>query len=398
MRRDHSRRLLSRAGVALAALLFAFLPSAAYADGLVPVHDDSRPDGPVESRPRSAFDRLLDSAARQTAAYEKARARTDRLRDRVTRLRTETNEAEARAHALSREADAASGKAPDTETGSGTGPDTETGSRRGPDTEIDSRTDPETDIGGDMGGLPLGDLGVGFPAAVPTDVPTAFPTGRPGAVPTAVPTDVPTTASAAVPGAVADARALRAALGRAVTRLHAAERRRAGIRSRLWRELAAAQPGLGRPAADCAPGRRSRRPHHASSRWVTPTSDYRLSAGYAAPGGRWRHRHTGQDFAVPTGTPVHAVGPGTVVLVSCGDGFGNQVVVRHRDGYFTQYAHLSRIDVRPGQRVAAGQYLAASGATGNATGPHLHFEVRVTPYLGSAVPPLPWLRRHGVRL
>ncbi|MGW2820080.1 M23 family metallopeptidase [Streptomyces sp. NPDC001443] len=380
MRRDHSRRLLSRAGVALAALLFALFPITTYADSRVPAHADSRPEAPDESRPRGAFDRLLDSAARQTAAYEKARARTDRLRVQVNRLRTEAKEAEARVRTPAREAGTVSRPAPGTMSRTGTDPDT----------------------GGGTGDLPDGDLGAGFPAAVPTGLPTAFPADPSTAVPTAAPTAVrtaaPTTTPAAVPGEAADVRELRAALGQAVTRLHAAERRRAGIRSRLWRELAATQPGLGRPAADCAPGRRSHRPHHAPTGWVTPTSDYWLSAGYAAPGGRWRHRHTGQDFAVPTGTPVHAVGPGTVVLVSCGDGFGNQVVVRHRDGYFTQYAHLSRIDVRPGQRVAAGQYLAASGATGNATGPHLHFEVRVTPYLGSAVPPLPWLRRHGVRL
>ncbi|MGX1548729.1 M23 family metallopeptidase [Streptomyces adustus] len=372
MRRDHPRRLLSRAGVALAALLFALLPSATHADSRAPAHDDSRPEAPDQGRPRDAFDRLLVSAARQTADYEKARARTDRLRNRVNRLRTETKEAEARARTLA------------------------------PDAGTTSPTDQDPDLDGGTDGLPTGDLGADFPTGLPVDVATAVPTGLPTAVPTAastaVPTTTPTTASTAASGVAADARALRAELGQAVTRLHAAERRRTGIRRRLWRELAAAQPGLARPAADCAPGRRSRSPHPARSGWVAPTSDYWLSAGYAAPGGHWRHRHTGQDFAVPTGTPVHAVGPGTVVLVSCGDGFGNQVVLRHRDGYFTQYAHLSRIDVRPGQRVAAGQYLAASGATGNATGPHLHFEVRVTPYLGSAVSPLPWLRRHGVRL
>ncbi|MFF0595779.1 M23 family metallopeptidase [Streptomyces antibioticus] len=132
--------------------------------------------------------------------------------------------------------------------------------------------------------------------------------------------------------------------------------------------------------------------------WTAPTRDYWLSAGYAASGARWAHRHTGQDFAVRTGTPVYAVGPGTVRATTCGDGFGNQVVVRHPDGYFTQYAHLSRIDVRAGKRVKAGQRLGLSGATGNVTGPHLHFEVRITPYLGSSVPPLPWLRRKDVRV
>ncbi|MFD8818288.1 peptidoglycan DD-metalloendopeptidase family protein [Streptomyces sp. NPDC059627] len=135
-----------------------------------------------------------------------------------------------------------------------------------------------------------------------------------------------------------------------------------------------------------------------TAHWTAPTVHYRLSAGYAAKGHLWKHRHTGQDFAVDAGTPVYAVGPGRVVTASCGDGFGNQVVLHHPDGYYTQYAHLSVINVRPGQRVSAGQRIGAAGATGNADGPHLHFEVRTTPHLGSAVPPLTWLRHHGVRV
>ncbi|MFD8718614.1 M23 family metallopeptidase [Streptomyces sp. NPDC059629] len=117
-----------------------------------------------------------------------------------------------------------------------------------------------------------------------------------------------------------------------------------------------------------------------------------------AGGPHWRHRHTGQDFAVDSGTPVYAVGPGRIVTASCGDAFGNQVVIQHPDGYYTQYAHLSVINVRPGQEVLTGQRIGAAGATGNADGPHLHFEVRTTPFMGSAVPPLPWLRGHGVAI
>ncbi|WP_366916531.1 peptidoglycan DD-metalloendopeptidase family protein [Streptomyces sp.] len=68
----------------------------------------------------------------------------------------------------------------------------------------------------------------------------------------------------------------------------------------------------------------------------------------------------------------------------------------HPDGYYTQYAHLSVINVRRGQRVSAGQRIGSAGSTGNAEGPHLHFEVRTTRHLGSEVAPLPWLRSHGV--
>ncbi|MFI7499265.1 M23 family metallopeptidase [Streptomyces sp. NPDC049687] len=189
--------------------------------------------------------------------------------------------------------------------------------------------------------------------------------------------------------------------------VEAAERRRQNIRAGLWDLLRATGRGLGDPVAvdpsgrdrHCPVARRGRDPHHRTGGpWTAPTRDYWLSAGYAARGTRWAHRHTGQDFAVPTGTPVYAVGPGTVSAVTCGDGFGNQVVIRHPDGYFTQYAHLSRIDVRRGDRVFPGTRVGLSGRTGNVTGPHLHFEVRVTPYLGSAVPPLPWLRRKDVHL
>ncbi|MFF7473520.1 peptidoglycan DD-metalloendopeptidase family protein [Streptomyces sp. NPDC008092] len=145
-------------------------------------------------------------------------------------------------------------------------------------------------------------------------------------------------------------------------------------------------------------GHRTRHADHAdrTARWTAPTVRYRLSARYAAKGRLWKHRHTGQDFAVDAGTPVYAVGPGRVVSATCGDAFGNQVVIRHPDGYYTQYAHLSVINVRCGQRVSTGQRIGAAGSTGNADGPHLHFEVRTTRHLGSEVPPLPWLRHHGV--
>ncbi|MFD7512171.1 M23 family metallopeptidase, partial [Streptomyces sp. NPDC059853] len=108
--------------------------------------------------------------------------------------------------------------------------------------------------------------------------------------------------------------------------------------------------------------------------------------------------HTGQDFAVPTGTPVRAVGSGTVVSVTCGDAFGNAVIIDHGNGYYSQYAHLSVTEVAQGQYIAVGQRLGRSGSTGNSTGPHLHFEIRLTPYVGSAIDPAPWLRDHGVTL
>ncbi|MGW0581727.1 transglycosylase family protein, partial [Streptomyces sp. NPDC002920] len=114
---------------------------------------------------------------------------------------------------------------------------------------------------------------------------------------------------------------------------------------------------------------------------------------YHATGSSWsKGYHTGVDFPVPTGTSVKAVAAGTVVSAGWGGSFGYQVVVRHSDGRYTQYAHLSAISVRDGQSVGGGQRIGRSGSTGNSTGPHLHFEVRTGPGFGSDVDPVAYLR------
>ncbi|GGY44473.1 hypothetical protein GCM10010363_26770 [Streptomyces omiyaensis] len=137
--------------------------------------------------------------------------------------------------------------------------------------------------------------------------------------------------------------------------------------------------------------------------WVKPVTSYTLSASYNQGGAMWAHKHSGQDFAVPTGTPVKAAGAGTVVKAGPnggGDGpaYGNAIVVKHANGTYSQYAHLSKIKVHIGQKVAAGQQIALSGNTGNSSGPHLHFEIRTTPNYGSSVNPAAFLRTHGVSL
>jgi murein DD-endopeptidase MepM/ murein hydrolase activator NlpD len=90
----------------------------------------------------------------------------------------------------------------------------------------------------------------------------------------------------------------------------------------------------------------------------------------------WR-AHNGVDYSAPTGTPVRSVGDGIVDLAGRQGGYGNVVQVQHANGRSTLYAHLSRIDVRVGQRIEQGQSIGAVGGTGWATGPHLHFELRV---------------------
>lgn len=90
----------------------------------------------------------------------------------------------------------------------------------------------------------------------------------------------------------------------------------------------------------------------------------------------WR-AHLGVDYGAPTGTPVRSVGEGSVEFAGQQNGYGNVVVLRHGGDKTTLYGHLSRIDVKKGQRVDQGQKIGAVGSTGWATGPHLHFEFRV---------------------
>ena len=90
----------------------------------------------------------------------------------------------------------------------------------------------------------------------------------------------------------------------------------------------------------------------------------------------WR-AHLGVDYAAPQGTPVRSVGLGVVESAGSMGGYGNAVVIKHNNGHTTVYAHLSKLLVRKGQSVSQGQTVGLVGATGWATGPHLHFEFRV---------------------
>jgi murein DD-endopeptidase MepM/ murein hydrolase activator NlpD len=122
-----------------------------------------------------------------------------------------------------------------------------------------------------------------------------------------------------------------------------------------------------------------------------------VSTAYRVAGSMWSSGyHTGVDFAAPTGTPLQAVGAGTVVSAGWGGAYGNQVVIKLADGHYAQYAHMSSISVSNGQSVTAGQQIGLSGATGNVTGPHLHFEIRTGPDYGSDVDPVAYLRSKGV--
>jgi murein DD-endopeptidase MepM/ murein hydrolase activator NlpD len=128
-------------------------------------------------------------------------------------------------------------------------------------------------------------------------------------------------------------------------------------------------------------------------KWVLPVLGFRLTAGFGEASGLWSHRHTGQDFACPTGTPVRAVGDGVIISAGWDGAYGRKIIIRHADGTETWYAHLSAF-VRTSGAVRAGDVIGRVGSSGNTTGPHLHLEVRLTP--DDPIPPLQWLRAHGI--
>ncbi|MGV2917234.1 peptidoglycan DD-metalloendopeptidase family protein [Streptomyces alfalfae] len=140
-------------------------------------------------------------------------------------------------------------------------------------------------------------------------------------------------------------------------------------------------------------------PSATSGKWTAPVADTALGTAYHASGSMWSSGyHTGVDFPVPTGTPIRAIGPGTVVTAGWSNAYGYQVVIKHTDGKYSQYAHQSKLAVSQGQKVSGGQRIGYSGATGNVSGPHLHFEIRTGPQYGSDIDPMAYLRGHGVKI
>jgi murein DD-endopeptidase MepM/ murein hydrolase activator NlpD len=122
----------------------------------------------------------------------------------------------------------------------------------------------------------------------------------------------------------------------------------------------------------------------------TPVDGARISSGFGSrfhPILGYTRMHKGVDFAVPTGTPVMAAGAGMVKFMGWANGYGNFVLINHGDNYATAYGHLSRFapGMRVGAKVRQGQVFAYSGMTGMATGPHLHYEIRIG---GNQVNPL----------
>lgn len=117
-----------------------------------------------------------------------------------------------------------------------------------------------------------------------------------------------------------------------------------------------------------------------------------LTSGY---GRRWGRLHAGIDLAAGTGSPVRAVMAGIVQSSGTEGGYGRAIRLLHADGTVTVYGHMSALLVSSGERVVAGEQIGREGNTGQSTGPHLHFEVRIN---GSPINPTPWLRERGINV
>jgi murein DD-endopeptidase MepM/ murein hydrolase activator NlpD len=124
--------------------------------------------------------------------------------------------------------------------------------------------------------------------------------------------------------------------------------------------------------------------------WVLPLENYQFTSPY---GMRWGSLHAGDDLAAPEGTPFKAVHDGTVVLAQYYGGYGNAIIIDHGNGIETVYGHSSKVMVRVGQKVKAGDVIGLVGNSGHSFGSHLHFEVHVD---GTPTDPIPWMRAHGV--
>ncbi|HYI35087.1 MAG TPA: peptidoglycan DD-metalloendopeptidase family protein [Thermoleophilaceae bacterium] len=150
--------------------------------------------------------------------------------------------------------------------------------------------------------------------------------------------------------------------------LAAMEREQSKIRSQL----------AGGPGVSAGPIRKG------SGNLIYPTN-----GSFTSPfGSRWGRLHAGIDIAAPVGTPIRAADSGRVAIAGMTGGYGNYTCIQHSGSMSTCYGHQSRIGVSVGQSVSQGQVIGAVGNTGNSTGPHLHFEVRIG---GNPVDPMGYL-------
>ena len=127
----------------------------------------------------------------------------------------------------------------------------------------------------------------------------------------------------------------------------------------------------------------------AAPQWAVPVATHHVTARFRDRGEHWSSGfHTGLDFDAPDGTLVSGARAGIVTEAGYNGPYGNTVVVTGADGISTRYAHFSKTFVKAGDQVAVGARIGRIGSTGNATGPHLHFETREW---GTPVDPMKYL-------
>ncbi|MBM9434980.1 M23 family metallopeptidase [Streptomyces bryophytorum] len=248
---------------------------------------------------------------------------------------------------------------------------------------------------------------VAAPAAQP-EVAVGTPSYDPSAVsPAPAPAPAPASAQDSPQAGVTDpGEALRARIIGQVTRQReaAAQAERDAAAAQAAKEAAAQKvrdqaaaakaeaEARARAAAEAAAKAEAERLAQLAASYVKPVASYTLTTAFGETGNMWA-THTGQDFAAPTGTPVHAVHSGTVTSAGWAGSYGYRVVLRLDDGTELWYCHLSTMVATSGQ-VTTGDTIGRVGATGNVPDPHLHLEVR--PGGGAPIDPVPWLYGHDV--
>jgi murein DD-endopeptidase MepM/ murein hydrolase activator NlpD len=162
------------------------------------------------------------------------------------------------------------------------------------------------------------------------------------------------------------------------------------------RQRASNQPSSHQPSSNPAPIP-SAAPPDDDQPWTLPlpAGSFYMSTCFCL---RWGVFHSGDDLAASYGTPIYAIGAGTVIAAGPAQGFGNWVVIDHGNGFTSIYGHMKVLAVSPGQSVRAGQKIAYVGTEGFSTGPHLHLEVRIGGMSGPAVDPQVFLARRGVSI
>lgn len=165
--------------------------------------------------------------------------------------------------------------------------------------------------------------------------------------------------------------------------------------AKMTNQMAASQVGLGRlyeeGEGDVAAGQlavaEAQNPHNGSLKslpgnlqMIYPADSTRTSSTFGMrgnPTGGGTQFHVGTDFPVPTGTPVKATEAGTVIFAGTHSTGGNRVEIDHGNGVVTGYSHNSELAVSVGETVTQGQTIALAGSTGNSTGPHVHYEIKI---------------------